>query len=90
METTTLSTKGQIVLPKDLRTSRGWGPGTKFRIEATSEGVLLRPARPFPTTTLDQVVGCLKPKHKRKLKTDAQMRDAIAREVKRRHDLGRY
>jgi AbrB family looped-hinge helix DNA binding protein len=90
METTTLSTKGQIVLPKDLRTSRGWGPGTRFRIEATTEGVLLRPARPFPRTTLDQVAGCLKPKRKLRLRTDSQMHAAIAREVKRRHDLGRY
>ena len=90
METTTLSTKGQIVLPKNLRTSRGWGPGTRFNVEETSEGVLLRPARLFPRTTLDQVVGCLKPKGKFKLKTDAQMQAAIAREVKRRHDLGRY
>jgi len=30
METTRLSTKGQIVLPKDLRSSRAWGPGTEF------------------------------------------------------------
>src|SRR5580658_3848144 len=33
METTRLSTKGQIVLPKALRTSRAWKPGTEFIVE---------------------------------------------------------
>ena len=32
METTRLSTKGQIVLPKAMRVSRAWGPGTEFTI----------------------------------------------------------
>jgi len=88
METTRLSTKGQIVLPKSLRTSRAWGPGTEFAIEETREGVLLRPARLFPRTTLDQVVGCLR--YKGKAKTLKQMEDAIGREVMDRHDRGRY
>jgi AbrB family looped-hinge helix DNA binding protein len=88
METTRLSTKGQIVLPKAVRTSRAWGVGTEFTVEETSEGILLRPAGPFPETDLDQVVGCLR--SKRKLKTPAQMRAAVEREVMRRHDRGRY
>ena len=88
METTRLSTKGQIVLPKTIRTSRAWGPGTEFTVEATGEGILLRPAGRFSEADLDQVAGCLKFKHKSK--TPAQMRTAIAREVLRRHDRGRY
>jgi AbrB family looped-hinge helix DNA binding protein len=88
METTRLSTKGQIVLPKTIRISRAWGPGTEFTVEETSDGILLCPASPFPETDLDRVVGCLR--SKRKLKTPAQMRTAIGREVMRRHDRGRY
>jgi AbrB family looped-hinge helix DNA binding protein len=88
METTRLSTKGQIVLPKTIRTSRAWSVGTEFTVEETSDGILLRPAGPFPETDLDQVVGCLR--SKRKLKTPAQMRAAVEREVIRRHDRGRY
>jgi AbrB family looped-hinge helix DNA binding protein len=88
METTRLSTKGQIVLPKNIRASRAWGVGTEFTVEETSDGILLRPAGPFPETDLDQVVGCLR--SKRKLKTQAQMRAAVEREVIRRHDRGRY
>ena len=88
METTRLSTKGQIILPKNIRTSRAWGPGTEFTVEETGDGVLLRPTGRFPRTDLDQVAGCLRTK--RKSKSPAQMRADIGREVIRRHDRGRY
>jgi len=88
MENTRLSTKGQIILPKNIRTSRAWVPGTEFTVEETGDGVLLRPTGRFPQTSLDQVAGCLRPR--RKSKTVAQMHAAIRREVIRRHDRGRY
>ncbi len=88
METTRLSTKGQIILPKNIRISRSWGPGTKFTVEETSDGILLRPTGRFPHADLEDVAGCLR--SKRKSKTPAQMRDAIRHEVIRRHDSGRY
>ena len=88
METTRLSTKGQIILPKAIRDARAWGPGTEFTVEETREGILLRPAAHFPDTKLEEVAGSLW--SKRKSKTPAQMRAAIDREVVRRHDRGRY
>jgi AbrB family looped-hinge helix DNA binding protein len=88
MPTTRLSTKGQLILPKEIRTSRAWGPGTEFTIEETKDGILLRPTRRFPRTTLDQVVGCLK--YQGKAKTLAEMDSAIGEEVMRRHERGRY
>ena len=88
METTRLSTKGQIILPKNIRTSRAWAPGTEFVVEETGDGILLRPADRFPQADLDEVAGCLRTK--RKSKTPAQMQSAIRREVLRRHDRGRY
>jgi AbrB family looped-hinge helix DNA binding protein len=88
METTRLSTKGQIVLPRGIRVSRAWGPGTEFTVEETGEGILLRPAARFPDTDLDEVAGCLR--SRRTLGTPAAMRAAIGREVMRRHDRGRY
>jgi AbrB family looped-hinge helix DNA binding protein len=84
METTRLSTKGQIILPKAVRTSRAWVPGTEFTIEETGDGIFLRPAATFPETELDDVAGCLS--SKRKSRTLAQMDAAIRREVIRRHD----
>jgi AbrB family looped-hinge helix DNA binding protein len=88
METTRLSTKGQIVLPRGIRVSRAWGPGMEFTVEETGEGILLRPAARFPDTDLEEVAGCLR--SRRKSGTPAAMRAAIDREVMRRHDRGRY
>jgi len=88
METTRLSTKGQIILPKNIRTSRAWGPGTEFTVEERGDGILLRPAARFPEADLDEVAGCLRSRHKPK--TPTQMRASIGREVIRRHDRGRY
>jgi AbrB family looped-hinge helix DNA binding protein len=88
MQTTRLSTKGQIVLPQAIRVSRAWGPGTEFTLEETGDGILLRPAARFPDANLEDVAGCLR--SRRKSKTPAQMRAAIGREVRRRHDRGRY
>ena len=88
METTRLSSKGQIVLPSSIRTAKSWEPGTEFTVEATEDGVLIRPKACFPPTTLDQVVGILQTAHK--TKTPAQMRKAIEQEIRRRHESGRY
>ncbi|MEP7352175.1 MAG: AbrB/MazE/SpoVT family DNA-binding domain-containing protein [Acidobacteriota bacterium] len=88
METTRLSTKGQLILPKSVRDAKGWGAGTEFTVEETREGVLLRPAGRFPRTKLEDVVGILK--YTGKPKTLAEMDQAITDEVKRRHARGRY
>jgi AbrB family looped-hinge helix DNA binding protein len=85
---TRLSTKGQIILPKNIRESREWEPGTEFIVEETSEGVLLRPAARFPAVELDQVVGCLP--YQGKAKTVAEMNAAISGSMAQRHDSGRY
>ncbi|MEO8660854.1 MAG: AbrB/MazE/SpoVT family DNA-binding domain-containing protein [Bryobacteraceae bacterium] len=88
METTRLSTKGQIVLPKHIRASRDWGPGMEFSVEETVDGILLRPASRFPRTNLEDVAGCLRTHLEPS--TLAQMKAAIKAEVIRRHDRGRY
>ena len=88
LETTRLSTKGQIILPKSIRSSRDWRPGMSFIVEETGDGVLLRPAGRFPKTGLEDVAGCLRTK--RKARSLERMNTAISREVLRRHDLGRY
>ena len=88
MERTRLSTKGQIILPKGIRDSRAWTAGTEFTVEDTADGVLLRPVTQFKETDLSEVAGCLR--FKGRPKTIAQMKAAVAKEVKRRHDRGRY
>jgi AbrB family looped-hinge helix DNA binding protein len=88
MEITRLSTKGQIIVPKNIRAARAWEPGTEFTVEETADGILLRPRGRFPETSLDEVVGRLH--SKRKPKTSGHIAAAIASEVSRRRDRGRY
>jgi AbrB family looped-hinge helix DNA binding protein len=91
METTRLSSKGQIVLPLSIRQKRKWEPGTQLTVEETEDGVLLRPAKPFPPTTMDELIAILeKNKYKGKPKTLAEMDEAIAIGVRDRHARGRY
>ncbi len=57
METTKLSSKGQVVLPSATRASRKWLPGTEFEVIEMEDGVLLRPVGPFAVTRIDEVFG---------------------------------
>lgn len=43
MQTTLLSSKGQIIIPKALRDARHWRAGTRLQVRETSEGLLLTP-----------------------------------------------
>jgi AbrB family looped-hinge helix DNA binding protein len=83
METTRLSSKGQVILPKSVRESHHWVPGTEFVIEDTPDGVLLRPAKSFQPTRLEEVIGCTS--YKGPAKTLQDMEEAIAKGVKARH-----
>lgn len=61
--TTTLSTKGQVILPKAVRESRGWKAGDRISVEETPDGALiLRLERKplFPPTRLEDVAGMFK------------------------------
>lgn len=58
MESTTLSSRGQIVIPKVLRDARHWHTGTTFIVEVVPQGILLKPVGTFVPTSLDDVMGC--------------------------------
>ena len=57
--TTTVSTKGQIILPKAIRQTLGWRAGTRLVVETRPEGVLLKPESVFAETRSEDVFGCL-------------------------------
>jgi AbrB family looped-hinge helix DNA binding protein len=88
MQTTKISSKGQIVLPKSVREARHWPPGTKLAVEEVPEGVLLRHVKPFVPTTFDQVRGILK--YKGRPKTLEEMDEGIKKTIRERHARGRY
>jgi AbrB family looped-hinge helix DNA binding protein len=82
METTKLSSKGQIVLPRSIRNARKLQPGTEFLAEDTADGILLLPLKPFPQTQIDAVFGSLR--YAGPPKTVDEMHDAVLSEAKRR------
>lgn len=58
MPTTVLSSKGQVIIPKEVRTLHRWRPGVRFEVIDTPEGVLLKPEGFFPSTSLEDGLGC--------------------------------
>ncbi len=85
---TTVSTKGQVILPKAIRDQLHWDAGTRLVAEHTAEGVLLRLlTTAFVPTRPEDVFGCLP--YKGKPKSVEQMDAGITAEAKRRHARGR-
>jgi AbrB family looped-hinge helix DNA binding protein len=86
MDTTRLSVKGQVVLPKHIRSAHDWEPGVEFSVEDTPGGVLLRPLKPFKPTRLEAVIGCAG--YVGPQKTIEDMDAAIAAGIKAHDDRG--
>lgn len=92
VETTRMSSKGQVVLPSSIRHTRNWAAGTEFLVEETAEGILLKPVKAVADTQVEQVAGMLKSRRPsgRPPVSQADMDAAIAQEVQKRHARGRY
>jgi AbrB family looped-hinge helix DNA binding protein len=60
MARTRLSSKGQVIIPKAVRDRHGWRPGLELDLEDQADAVVLRRAKPFPATTIEEVYGSLK------------------------------
>lgn len=87
MITTTLSGKGQIVIPKALRESRRLRPGTRFIVEEISAGILLRPNRKFTPTRPEDGLGCTG--YKGPAINVQEMDQAIQRDIRKRWRKGK-
>lgn len=57
-EVTRLSTKGQLIIPKEIRERHGWTAGMELIVEDHGNSVVLRRAEDLPVTTLEDLVGC--------------------------------
>jgi AbrB family looped-hinge helix DNA binding protein len=86
--TTTVSTKGQVTLPKAIREQRRWPAGTELTVEDTPDGVLLKAKPAFAPTRPKDVFGSLP--CKAPAKSIADMKAGMAAEAKRRHARDRY
>ena len=76
--TTRLSTKGQLVVPKELRQQLGWKAGAELQLNhRNGQLVVSLVLDQFPETTVDDLVGCTGYKGPRK--SLAEMDAGIAR-----------
>lgn len=80
---TTVSTKGQVILPSAIRKRKEWDAGTRLLVEDTPEGVLLKPAPVFAATQPEDVFGSLP--HRGRPKTLEEMDAGVLAEARRRH-----
>lgn len=82
MVTTRLSSKGQVIIPKALRTRHHWETGQELVAVDMGDGVLLRPASPFHATSLHDVAASLP--FQGPAKTLEEMEEAVKTGAKRR------
>ena len=84
--TTTVSTKGQVILPKAVRLALGWDAGTRLVVESADGRIVLKPLASFSRTRPDDVYGLLR--HQGTPKSLAEMDAGILDEAKRSHARG--
>jgi AbrB family looped-hinge helix DNA binding protein len=81
-EVTRLSTKGQLIIPKEIRERHGWTAGMELTVEDHGNSVVLRRAEDLPVTTLEDLVGCAG--YRGPSRSLKEMEDAIARGARER------
>ena len=57
MQITTVSTKGQVIIPKTIRDIYKLEPGTELYVIQSKDGILLKPKKTLPTYTVDDLAG---------------------------------
>ncbi len=80
METTKLSSKGQVIIPKAFRTSLHWQAGLELLVIDTGDGLLLKPKAPFAATELAEVFALFKDKVS--AKSDQEIDAALVQEMR--------
>jgi len=83
MNTTKLSSKGQVIIPKPLRTAHHWEAGQELVVVNLADGILLKPKTPFPETSINDVASCLN--YKDRAKTLDEMEQAIRKGIKAKY-----
>ena len=87
MDTITLSSKGQLVIPKAVRQSAHLVPGDVLSVRYVDGEIRLKPVTGVVPTSLVEVAGCLsRPGHK--ALSPAQTRAAIQARLKTKFKAG--
>ncbi len=77
-----LSTKGQLIIPREIRKRHGWRQGTELEVEDRGDAVVLRATSIGAATTVDDLIGFLR--YRGAAKTLRQMAAGIARGARKR------
>ncbi len=80
MNITKISSKGQVIIPKPLRTAHHWNVGQELIVMDVGDGILLKPRMSFEETKISDVASCLD--YKGKPKSIDDMNAAIRKGVK--------
>lgn len=83
METVKLSTKGQLVIPKEIRKAHHLAVGTEFVVSFVGDEIRLTPLPMFPRTTVADAAGLLA-KRGQKGMSEAKIRASISKTLKAR------
>ena len=84
MNLVTLSSKGQLVIPRAMREAAHIGAGDQLAVECTEGEIRLRPITSGKRQPLDAVAGCLADPKRRALSATAE-RQAIQARLKARN-----
>ena len=88
METVKLSTKGQLVIPKEIRKAHHLAVGTEFVVSFVGDEIRLTPLPMFARTTVAAAAGLLA-KRGRKDISEAKTRARISKALKARDTASR-
>lgn len=85
---TTLSAKGQVVIPKDVRDQLGFTSGQVFDVVPMGGGVLLKPQHKKSGRSFDEIMVGIKARyyHKGPPVSIEEMDDAVAQMFRDRRD----
>jgi AbrB family looped-hinge helix DNA binding protein len=81
MNTTRLSSKGQVIIPKAFRLSHKWTEGLELMVIDMGDSLLLKPKTPFAETELKDVAGSLA--YSGKAKTQEEIDTKLKMEFRR-------
>lgn len=84
MDKVTLSSKGQLVIPKELRRSAKLQPGDQLAVSYVEGEIRLRPLLALAASSLDAVAGCLAKSGQRRL-SEKHTQAAIKARLKTRN-----
>jgi AbrB family looped-hinge helix DNA binding protein len=58
MQTTHVSSKGQVIIPKSIRDAYQLNTGQELEVEIVTQGILLKIKNKRPKSTLNDLIGC--------------------------------